>query len=664
MTTPRLYRTLAFRRRQRKRRFTFLSAAALGGLIGGTLLLEAFHFASGYLETPMAIGTTGVGQSLTDSAALVGLNGLQAANGRPQLSPLPQAQEVWECEVVVVGGSLGGVAAAAHAMKAGAQTCMIEVMPWLGGQISSQGVSAIDESRTMRWQQNFSESWREFKRWIRNQPISLPGWTGMSDRQWVYETNSCWVGDLCFLPEAGAQAAQKFLQSAMTASPNSRWATSTAFKGAAFDTSGRDITAVYAVKRIPKSPNYLPKGRLSQALYDWYAWSNTEEYDKVPIRLQAPPDKRMIVIDATDTGELVAWAKVPFRVGSDGKDLLGEESAPTQSNPACTQAFTFPFVMGIVDDEGGSKQALARLETGMPKAEHRRSFGMEGFPMYHNRGLFNYRRIVSRYPGGDAVSRSVTGEMTMVNWNLGNDWNIMDDPLIMTPDVLEKTGQYQNWMGGLSIGALKNGENHALLFAEWLIDEQATPEMPLTFLYGPDSPLKTQSGLSMGPYIREGRRIIGRPAYGQEEFMMREADIRVDMSGGRSFAATAIALTHYDIDIHGCRYRNWQPSYEATRASVNERLARPLQIPLEALVPVGVDNLLIGNKGIAGSHIVNAMTRVHYGEWSIGAAAGATAGWLLLHAQPADLTPAQIVVTNQIGTLQNFLAEQKLRYSW
>ncbi|MGF1458016.1 MAG: FAD-dependent oxidoreductase [Leptolyngbyaceae cyanobacterium] len=664
MVTRRLYRNLAAERRQRKRRITVLSALTLGALAGGTLLLQAFQMAVGYLETPTQLGITRVGESLTQGTALIGLQDVKAANGRPQISPLPQAQEVWECEVVVVGGSLGGVAAAAHAMRTGAQTCLIELTPWLGGQVSSQGVSAIDESRSMRQQQNFSESWRSFKRGIRSQPLDLPGWTGMSDRQYVYETNSCWVGDLCFLPQAGADAAEQYLRSTLAAAPNSRWATSTAFKGADFDTSGRLITAVYAVQRTPQNDRYLPRGRLSQELYDWYAWSSTDQYEKKPIRLQPPAGQRMVVIDATDTGEFIAWAQVPFRVGSDGKDVLDEPNAPMQSNPACTQAFTYPFVMAIVDDQGGSKQALARLETGIPKDEHRRSFNMEGFPMYHNRGLFNYRRIVSRYPGEAAVSQSTTGEMTMVNWNQGNDWNIMDDPLVMSPEAIQETGQYQNWMGGLSIQALKNGENHALLFAEWLIDNQATAEFPLTFLYGPDAPMWTQSGLSMVPYIREGRRIIGRPAYGQEQFMMTERDLRVDIPGGREFAPTAVALTHYDIDIHGCRYRNWQPSFEATRASVNERLARPLPIPLEALVPIGVDNLLIGGKSIAGSHIVNAMTRVHYGEWSVGAAAGATAGWLTEMAQPADLTPAQIVVTNQIGDLQNYLVDQNLRYYW
>ncbi|MEL6382728.1 MAG: FAD-dependent oxidoreductase [Cyanobacteria bacterium J06626_18] len=665
MTNRRRYRNLALRRKRRKqRRVTNLSVGALIGLIFGTLFLEAFQVASSYLEPPLTLRTDRVGQILLESPATTGLRDLQAANGRPQLNPLPPAAEVWECEVIVVGGSLGGVAAASHAMQTGAQTCLIELTPWLGGQVSSQGVSAIDESRAMRSQQNFSISWQNFKRFIRNQPITLPDWTDMSDRQRVYETNSCWVGDLCFLPEAGAQASQQWLEGAALNAPESRWATSTAFKGAAFDPSGRTITAVYAVKRVPKDPQYVPEGRLSQELSYWYAWSGNEVFEKIPIRLQAPPGKRMFVIDATDTGEFIAWAKIPYRVGSDARSVLDEISAPSQSNPHCTQAFTFPFVMAIADDRGQSHQALQNLETGIPKAEHRRGYDMEGFPMFHNRSMFNYRRIVSRATGPSAISQSTPGELTMVNWTRGNDWNIMDDPLIMDPETLEQSGQHQNWIGGLSLQALKNGENNALLFADWLMETKATPNLPLTFLSGVGAPMGTRSGLSMVPYIREGRRIIGRPAYGQDKFMLREADLRVDMTGGRDFYGSAIALSHYDIDIHGCRYRNWQTSHEANRASVNERLVRPLQVPLEALIPVGVDNLLIGGKSIAASHIVNAMTRVHQSEWGIGAAAGATAGWLLRPGQPANLTPAQILVTGRMADLQAYLIEQELRFDW
>ncbi|XGB42502.1 MAG: FAD-dependent oxidoreductase [Nodosilinea sp. LVE1205-7] len=168
----------------------------------------------------------------------------------------------------------------------------------------------------------------------------------------------------------------------------------------------------------------------------------------------------------------------------------------------------------------------------------------------------------------------------------------------------------------------------------------------------------------MVPYIREGRRILGHPAYGQDSFMAVEADLREDMTGGRDFSPTAIALAHYDIDIHGCRYRDDRPSYEAAGASIKEFVVRPLQIPLEAIIPQGVNNVLIGGKSIAVSHIVNGVTRVHYGEWSIGGAAGATAGWLLHHSKAPHLTPAQIVATGQMPSLQAFLMKQGLRFMW
>ena len=191
-------------------------------------------------------------------------------NGRPQLTFLPGMEEVWECEVAVIGGTLGGIAAAAHAMQAGAQTCMIELTPWLGGQISSQGVSALDESAILRQRLNYSPSWARFRDRIANQPVALPDWVPLSSPQLVDNLNSCWVGTLCFLPSAGATAAQELIEDAVTLSPGSQWATSTAFKGAEFDSSGREITAVYGVRRIPTNPNYVPSGRFSTELSDWY----------------------------------------------------------------------------------------------------------------------------------------------------------------------------------------------------------------------------------------------------------------------------------------------------------------------------------------------------------------------------------------------------------
>lgn len=584
-------------------------------------------------------------------------------SGRPQLSPLPQPQEVWDCEVVVVGGTLGGVSAAAQSMLSGAQTCLIELSPWLGGQISAQGVSAIDESATMQAAQNFSPSWDAFKQLIRDQQVELPAWTNVGSPKSVSSLNSCWVGGLCFLPKAGASASEQWLTAAAQSAPNSRWQTSTAFKGAEFDPTGRQIKAVYAVRRVPRQMDYVPLGRPSKELSSWYSWSSDQQFEKVPIRLQAPSGKRLIVVDATDTGELIGWAGIPYRLGSEARTTTSESLASKQDNPDCTQAFTYPFSLAVLDDKGASLASLAQLQPDYSREEHRKDFDLQGFPMFKGASLFNYRRILSTTSDDPRASSPAPGDITMVNWNRGNDWTLMDPPLVLNEKRIAASGQHENWMGGLSLSALRHAEEHAMLFAEWLMETQADPNLPLTYLSGKGTPMETVSGLSMMPYIREGRRILGRTAYGQYEFMIREPDLRADMRGGRDFTPTAVGFTHYNIDMHGCRYRNWSESWEASGAPLgDESLIKPIYIPLEALVPQEVDNLLIGGKSIAATHIVNGATRVHYGEWVIGGAAGATAGWLVT--QAPDRLPADITQMQLIGQLQNHLISQGLRLQW
>ncbi len=576
-------------------------------------------------------------------------------NGRPRLDPLPPEFEVWECDVIVIGGSLGGVAAAGQAMQAGATTCTIEAAPWLGGQISAQGVAAIDESAIMRRQQNFSPQWQAFKASLSEHPIAhLPG-------KRVADTNQCWVGKLCFPPNIGDAAARSWLSRAARNAPQSRWASETAFKGAEFDATGREIVAVYAVRRAARSTSHVPAGRYSQSLARWYSWSSGPVFEKTPLRLQAPPGKRPIVIDATDTGELVGWAGVPHRLGSDSHATTGELNAADWDNPHCTQAITYPFIVEIGDDGGQSLAALKTIEPSYALAEHYRDFSLQGTPAFVGRSFFHYRRILSVTGNDPFTGAPALGDWTLVNWNPGNDWNWMNPPLVFTASDLDSSGQRQNWLGGLSAIALKNAEDRALVFARWLLETQPQPGYPLKYLSGPASPLGTTSGLSQVPYFREGRRILGRPARGQEAFYLREADLRRDLPGGRNFGDTAVAIAHYDIDIHGCRYRNGEPTGEASSAPRLEGGVRPLQIPLESLIPQEVDNLLIGGKSLAVSHIANAVTRVHYSEWGVGGAAGSTAGWL---ASQPEIAPHEIISGGHMPALQDFLQEQGLRFTW
>lgn len=619
------------------------------------------YFSWGGTVTPMSFEPPGINrpEQAWDSNAVDDL--VSQISGRPELVPLPKPKEVWECEVVVIGGSLGGVAAASQSMQAGAKTCLIELTPWLGGQISSQGVSALDESKTMRAAGTLASSWMAFRDLIQQQKVDLPSWTGLSSPQPVSNINSCWVGTLCFPPKAGAVASEQLLENAVVKAPGSQWATETAFKGAEFDVTGQEVTAVYGVRRIPRDPNYIPQGRPSLELPQWYSWDADDTFDKVPIKLQPPPGEQMIVIDATDTGELVGWAKIPHRLGSESKQTTGEIHASSQDNPQCTQAFTFPFTIGLIDDGGAGLDMLAKLETDYTRREHEQDYHLGRFNLLENNSLFHYRRVVSTKMNDPRTGNPAPGDISMINWNRGNDWVWMDPPLILTDEELETTGQHQNWMGGVSFDALRHGEEHAKLFGEWLV-KKSEPGLPISYLFGKDSLMGTESGLSMMPYIREGRRILGRPAYGQDQFMLREGDLRADMGMERDFSLTVVGVTHYGIDIHGCRYRDQRPSFEASSAPVeDENLIRITQIPLESLIPQGVDNVLIGGKSIAATHIANASTRIHYGEWAIGSAAGATAGWLVAQGQDSELMPVDIIPDQLMPQLQQYMIEQGLQ---
>ncbi|MEO0971174.1 MAG: FAD-dependent oxidoreductase, partial [Cyanobacteria bacterium J06639_18] len=202
---------------------------------------------------------------------------------------------------------------------------------------------------------------------------------------------------------------------------------------------------------------------------------------------------------------------------------------------------------------------------------------------------------------------------------------------------------------------------------------------------GLNSPMGTAHGLSKYPYMREGRRIIGRPTWGHSKgFMIWEIDIsrrdyndeyyrktlspttyrslRTALAGlettsvilGRKDPSSvarrtrstifpdAIGIGHYAIDFHPCMTKS-PPEAPGNTERKGERRgagqAYPFQIALRAMIPQKVDNLLVAGKSIATSHIAAAAYRVHSFEWSAGAAAGTTAAFALKN----NIAPYQLV---------------------
>jgi len=125
----------------------------------------------------------------------------------------------------------------------------------------------------------------------------------------------------------------------------------------------------------------------------------------------------------------------------------------------------------------------------------------------------------------------------------------------------------------------------------------------------------TKHGLAKAVYIRESRRIAAG-------FTVTEGHVGVEQRAGQVGSATfddSVGIGSYRIDLH--------PS-TALRTYVDIS-SWPFQIPLGALIPERVENLLPANKNLGTTHITNGCYRLHPVEWNIGEAAGALVAWSL-----------------------------------
>lgn len=616
----------------------------------------------------------------------------------------PRVDRTEECELLVVGGGLSGVAASYEALLAGKTVCMTEITDWVGGQISSQGTSALDERTTQRSRLFFPRGYLEFRERIEAYYNQLnPG--------------DCWVSESCFLPkDANKVMWQQLEEAAAKGKGTLKWFPATVVKDLEIKTIegegiGKQITSAVAIRHSPQNEylhlNTLP---LSRTIEDAYNYEDSNVFSKEIIRFVPATtlDKAAdwYVIEATETGEIVALADVPYRLGIDPLSSSEPSSSSLEGDSYCTQGFTYTFAM-----EATKENQKHRMPSFYSKHQNYYSYELERLADFNL--VFTYRRIwspqtgVGEKFGGIEFTAPTPGDISMQNWTWGNDYRpgTAQDNLVYNREQLQELGQLNpgGWFGGLRTQTLSKGEDHALGYFYWLV--QGTTDSQLgdgikkpypnhRLLTGLDSPMGTDHGLSKYPYIREGRRIIGRiyPGY-SKGFTVTEVDIsRADYRDehysqnlnpvtyrqlwkgvdGREALSNknldidnikrrtrstiypdSVGVGHYAIDFHPCM--NESPAEKAGNTErEGERKgggqAYPFQIPLRAMIPQEIDNLIVAGKSIATSHIAAAAYRVHSFEWSSGAAAGIAA----IFGLEEEVMPYQLVD-------ESFLKEDKLQ---
>ena len=87
----------------------------------------------------------------------------------------------------------------------------------------------------------------------------------------------------------------------------------------------------------------------------------------------------------------------------------------------------------------------------------------------------------------------------------------------------------------------------------------------------------------------------------------------------------------------------------------------PFQIPLGALIPVRVENLLPGGKNLGVTHITNGAFRLHPVEWNVGEAAGILAAFCLDRKVPPRAVRRRPELTE---AYQALLRREGVELSW
>jgi hypothetical protein len=611
------------------------------------------------------------------------------------------------CDILVAGGGLAGAGTAYEGLLAGRTVCLTEITDWVGGQISSQGTSALDERETQRSLLFYPRGYLELRQRIKEHYGRLnPG--------------GCWVSYSCFMPYDGHKILFNILQdAAKTGKGTLKWFPNTVIKELAITPAvagntvgGQQIKSAIAIQHKPAAnTGPINTETLSQTIEDAYRYENSARFNKTIIRFipkasgtlpnprrggnstSSPPlqggargGADWYVVDATETGELIGLADVPYRLGIDPRSPLEPSSASPSGDPYCTQGFTYTFAMEATK-EPQQHQVPSFYQQYAPYYSYELQ-RLASFPL-----VFSYRQIRTMRPDQKRPSDPkqfpiYPGDISMQNWTWGNDYRPgnSQDNLIYTRDQLEAAGQLQpgGWMGGLRTETLRRGEENAKGFFYWLVtgttDSQLgegvkKPNPNNRFLSGLNSPMGTVHGLSKYPYMREGRRIIGRPSFNQPqgftvwEVDMSRTDFKADFYrqnlseeeyrnlwlavaglnapalavGSQSVEDTksrsratiypdSVGIGHYAIDFHPCMTNSppeapGNTEREGTRKGQGQ--AYPFQIPLRAMIPQKIDNMLVAGKSIAVSHTAAAAYRVHSFEWSAGAAAGVTAAFSL-----------------------------------
>jgi len=300
-----------------------------------------------------------------------------------------------------------------------------------------------------------------------------------------------------------------------------------------------------------------------------------------------------IIIDATETGEISHMLKLPSDIGMDSQSISREKWAPEKANDII-QDLTY---VAILKDFGlGSDHTIQRPDGYDPDVF--KCACEVGDPSHATYSLIDCQKMLEygRLPN----------DKYMINWpNCGNDFYLH----VLNDDKVTRDQK------------LKIAKWHTLCFVYYLQTELGFKHLGLALGEFP-----TLDHLPLIPYHRESRRI-----HGLARLATHHLSHPYDQK--EKYYRTGIAVGDYPIDHHH------KKNLDAPDIDFINIKVPAYNIPLGSLIPFDSDNIIVAEKNISVTNIVNGTTRLQPVVLGIGQAAGALAAQCILDSKaPSDVS--------------------------
>jgi hypothetical protein len=542
-----------------------------------------------------------------------------------------------QCDLAVIGGGVGGCAAALAAARQGCKVVMTEETDWIGGQLTAQAVPPDEH----QWIEQFgcTRSYRDYRNRVRDYYRRNYPLTAAAAAQWDFNPGNGSVSRLCHEPRVGLAVLHEMLAPYLS---DGRITILHNTKPVSADTDGDFVRSV-AVRRTgapTASSGSSPVHPLTRS--------------PDPVVLTAP-----YFLDATELGDLLPLTGTEYVTGFESQSDTGEPHAPSEAQPHNMQAFTccfavehFPgedYTLDKPEEYGFWRDYVPELTPPWPGKLL--SWGMshpatlEPRPLAFDPegagsgdlNLWTYRRIADRtnFVAGERAS-----DLCLVNWPQSDYW------LGNLCEVTEEEAAEH----------LRRAKQLSLSLLYWMQTEAPRPDGGTGWpglRLRPDV-VGTDDGLAKYPYVRESRRIRAELTVAEQHI---GTDARMELTGlsrdevqAEQFPDT-VGVGSYRLDLHpstgGDNYIDFS--------------SLPFQIPLGALIPLRVENLLPACKNLGVTHLTNGCFRLHPVEWNIGEAAGALAAFCLRR----GLRPRAVRNTPELpAEFQRELTAQGVELHW